>query len=131
MADVMKFDLVSPERRLASIEATAVRLPGSEGEMTVMAAHQPTVTTLRPGIVRAEGPEGVAEFVVISGFAEIAPDSVSVLAERAYPRAELGREELQKILREAEEKQAVAETEERDLADRMVADIAHLLEMME
>ena len=55
MADTMKFDLVSPERSLASIAATEVRLPGTEGDMTVMAGHSPVITTLRPGIVRVLG----------------------------------------------------------------------------
>jgi len=36
MADSLNFDLVSPERSLASFEATSVQIPGSEGDMTAM-----------------------------------------------------------------------------------------------
>ena len=39
MADPMKFDLVSPERRLASLDATEVQLPGADGDLTAMAGH--------------------------------------------------------------------------------------------
>lgn len=39
MADTMQFDLVSPERRLASLPVTAVMIPGAEGDMTAMANH--------------------------------------------------------------------------------------------
>jgi len=46
MADTMQFDLVSPERRLASLPVTAVMIPGAEGDMTAMANHAPTITTL-------------------------------------------------------------------------------------
>ena len=51
MADSLNFDLVSPERSLASFEATSVQIPGSEGDMTAMANHEPVLTTLRPGIL--------------------------------------------------------------------------------
>jgi F0F1-type ATP synthase epsilon subunit len=53
MADMMQFDLVSPERRLASLEVSEVRVPGADGDMTAMADHAPTITTLRPGMPAA------------------------------------------------------------------------------
>ena len=89
MADTMQFDLVSPERMLASVQASAVRIPGVDGDLTAMPGHTPVITTLRPGLVAAEGPEGNTDYVVSGGFAEITADSVSVLAERAVPRAEV------------------------------------------
>jgi F-type H+-transporting ATPase subunit epsilon len=88
MANV-QFDLVSPERRLASVEATEVRLPATMGDMTAMANHVPTITTLRPGILSVVHAGGVDEFVVSGGFAEINATSVSVLAEQALPKAEV------------------------------------------
>ena len=89
MADTMQFDLVSPERLLASLQVTAVQIPGSEGDMTAMADHAPTITTLRPGVLTAEGPDGTKEFVVTGGFAEISSKGVSVLAEQALPKSEV------------------------------------------
>ena len=50
MADTMQFDLVSPERRLASMQVTSVQIPGADGDMTAMEGHAPTITTLRPGV---------------------------------------------------------------------------------
>ncbi len=89
MAKEMRFDLVSPERRLASFEADEVLVPGSEGDITAMAGHMPLITILRPGIVRARGGDGDREFVVSGGFAEITATALSVLAERALPRDEV------------------------------------------
>ncbi len=40
------FDFVGPERTLYSGEVTAVQLPGTEGEMTVMPGHAPVLTSL-------------------------------------------------------------------------------------
>ena len=54
MADTMQFDLVSPERMLASVQASAVRIPGVDGDLTAMPGHTPVITTLRPGLVAAE-----------------------------------------------------------------------------
>ena len=46
MAGTVQFDLVSPERRLASIVATEVQIPAMAGDMTAMAGHTPTITAL-------------------------------------------------------------------------------------
>jgi len=104
MAEKIQFDLVSPERLLASVEAAEVQIPGAEGDMTAMADHAPLITTLRPGIVRVSGSDGDAEYVVTGGFAEINGESVSVLAERALPRADVTQDEFKAMVDEANAK---------------------------
>ena len=108
MADTVQFDLVSPERSLASLVVEQVQIPGADGDMTAMANHAPTITTLRPGVLRVSGPEGEAEYVVTGGFAEITADGISVLAERAVPRAELTQEHLNEMLKAASDALAQA-----------------------
>ena len=108
MADTVQFDLVSPERMLASSQVTAVQIPGADGDMTAMADHAPTITTLRPGILTTEGPEGMAEYVVTGGFAEISARGISVLAERAVPKADMTKDEHDAMVKEAEENLAKA-----------------------
>lgn len=100
MADTMQFDLVSPERRVASLEVTSVQIPGADGDMTAMPGHAPLITTLRPGILRVESTGGTQEYVVTGGFAEIG-ENLSVLAERALPREEMTQETFDAILVEA------------------------------
>ena len=78
----MQFELVSPERRLASQEVNAVRIPGADGDLTAMADHAPTITSLRPGILTIETASGEESYAVTGGFAEIGA-GVTVLAERA------------------------------------------------
>ncbi|MEO0621618.1 MAG: ATP synthase F1 subunit epsilon [Pseudomonadota bacterium] len=82
MADMLTFELVSPERKLAAVEATAVTVPGQEGDLTAMANHAPFLTTLRPGFVSVDGGSG-GRYFVTGGFAEISNNTVSVLAEEA------------------------------------------------
>ena len=101
MADTMQFDLVSPERSLASLQVSAVQIPGADGDMTAMPDHAPTITTLRPGVLKAEGPEGTTEYLVTGGFAQINGDGLSVLAEKAIPVDEVTRAHLDELIAEA------------------------------
>lgn len=101
MADTVQFDLVSPERLLASVEAREVQIPGAEGDMTALPDHAPLITTLRPGIVTVSGADGTQSYVVTGGFAEINPESISVLAERAIPREDVTQEHYDEMIAEA------------------------------
>lgn len=100
MADTMQFDLVSPERRIASLQVTAVQIPGADGDMTAMPGHAPLITTLRPGILSVESAEGTMDYVVTGGFAELG-EGLSVLAEKALPTAEMTQETFNAIIEEA------------------------------
>jgi F-type H+-transporting ATPase subunit epsilon len=130
MANTLQFDLVSPERRLASLEVTEVQIPGADGDMTAMADHAPTITTLRPGILKAVGPSGTESYAVTGGFAEIGPNGTTVLAERAYPAAAESREALEAHLEEARAKAADVPAEHKDTAEKLVADMVRLLDDM-
>lgn len=83
MADMLNFELVSPEKKLASAEAEAITLPGMEGDLTAMADHAPFLTTLRPGHVVVRNGASEESYFVTGGFAEISENTVSVLAELA------------------------------------------------
>jgi F-type H+-transporting ATPase subunit epsilon len=104
MAQSFKFELVSPERLLVSEEVEAVVVPGTEGEMTVMAGHAPVMSTVKPGIVTVRTAAGQEErFVVFGGFVDILPDSCTLLAESATLVAEFDRTDLDKSIAAARE----------------------------
>ncbi len=126
MADTMQFDLVSPERRLASLAVTAVQIPAMEGDLTAMAGHAPLITTLRPGVLRVSGPKGDAAYVVTGGFAQITTDATSVLAEQAMPLAEVKAGDIDKLVQAAEAAAAKSAPELRAGADKLVADLMAL-----
>lgn len=102
MADTMQFDLVSPERKLLSAQAKSVQIPGSEGDLTAMPNHAATITTLRPGVLTVETDKGTEKFVVTGGFAEIG-ETVSVLAEKALPAADVDQKTYEALVAEAHE----------------------------
>ena len=124
MAGSVQFDLVSPERRLASVTASEVQIPGADGDLTAMEGHAPTITTLRPGVLKAISSEGTKSYVVTGGFAEISATGVSVLAERAVPVEEANAALFDALLADARE--AAATTEDKDAADKLLADMLAL-----
>ncbi|WP_296639394.1 F0F1 ATP synthase subunit epsilon [Roseinatronobacter sp.] len=129
MADMFQFDLVSPERKLASGQARAVQIPGADGDLTAMPDHAPTITTLRPGVLVVEGASGEERFVVTGGFAEISPEATTVLAERAYPAAgEEARAALQAILEDVRAKADAASGADKDAFDKTADDLAKAIE---
>ena len=81
----LQFELVTPERAVLSTEAYLVEIPGSEGDMGVLAGHAPVMTTIRDGEVRVYASAGAApqRITVQGGFAEIGENGLTVLAERA------------------------------------------------
>src|SRR3989338_1156403 len=122
MAGTLQFDLVSPERRLASVVASEGQIPGADGDLTAMEGHAPTITTLRPGILRALAADGAKAFVVTGGFAEITAAGVSVLAERAIPVEEVTAALLDALV--ADVTAAAAIGGNKDVAEKTAADLA-------
>lgn len=128
MAD-FTFDLVSPERRLAQMAATEVQIPGADGDMTAMADHAPTITTLRPGILSVTHAGGVEDYVVSGGFAEISANGVSVLAEKAFLKADATREQMDKLVADATEAYEAAKAsgngaDEADMVRNAMVEVA-------
>lgn len=120
----MQFDLVSPERRLASVEATEVQIPGADGDMTAMADHAPTITTLRPGLLKVKGAAGTTEYVVTGGFAEIGAAGTTVLAERAWIKSDMNQSVLDDLMTAAKAAHAAAPADTVDALAKQVADLA-------
>ena len=126
MAETMQFDLVSPERMLATVAVREVQVPGAEGDFTAMPGHAPFLSTLRPGIVRAVTETGEMTYVVTGGFAEISAEAVSLLAERGIPQAEMTQDVLDTMLADARAARDAAEGEAADAATRRLSDLAML-----
>ncbi|MGD8355201.1 MAG: F0F1 ATP synthase subunit epsilon [Methyloceanibacter sp.] len=124
MADPFKFELVSPEKLLFSGDVEQVLVPGAEGDMTIMAKHAPVITTLRPGLLEIDFPDGKRQrFFARRGFAEVNPDGLTVLAERAIDLDDLDPEQLTQDITNAEEDVADLSG---DAKDRALMTLEHL-----
>src|SRR5579862_352350 len=115
----LHFEFVSPESVLFSGDVDQVDLPGSEGDMGILAGHAPLVTTLRPGIVTIFRGGQREPVVVIGGFAEVSPAGLTVLADRAVARSDFDMGVLAAEIKDAEEDIADSEdSAERDKLTR-------------
>jgi len=127
MADTLNFELVSPERKLASTEAEAVTIPGMMGDLTAMANHAPFLTNMRPGYVVVRNGTSETSYFVTGGFAEISDNTVSVLAEEAVEKDKVDRAYLEEKLGEAQEALAEAAAARKQAAQQKLNDYKALL----
>ncbi|MDC1498461.1 F0F1 ATP synthase subunit epsilon [Amylibacter sp.] len=126
----IQFDLVSPERKLASLDASEIQIPGSDGDFTAMAEHAPIITTLRPGLLTVKVGNDVMEYIVTGGFVEISATNASVLAEQALPRNEVDTAVIEGLIENATAVLKDIAAEGKDDADKRLADTKALLDLI-
>jgi F-type H+-transporting ATPase subunit epsilon len=127
MAGTFKFELVSPERVLLSIDADQVVVPGSDGEFAVLAGHAPVIATLRPGVLDVTAGGSKRRLFVKSGFAEVDPSRLTVLAEKAYDVDEMSPSAISEELKAAEADLAAAKDDNaKRMADTLVNELKRL-----
>jgi F-type H+-transporting ATPase subunit epsilon len=98
------FQLVAPERLLASAEVDMVVAPGAEGDFGVLPQHSPFMSVLRPGVLETyEGNQVSQRIFVVGGFAEVNERGCTVLAEEAMPVAEIDLEQARRRLANAQD----------------------------
>ncbi len=59
--------------------AISVTLPGSSGVMTILANHEPLVTTLKAGDISVKDDSGEKTFTIVDGVLECSGNRVTVL----------------------------------------------------
>lgn len=78
----LQLKIVSPEKILFQGNAGMVRLPGTEGEFSILSHHAPLISSLKEGDIIYETDAGVQEKVSISGgFVEVRKNMVTVCVE--------------------------------------------------
>ncbi|MEO0729495.1 MAG: ATP synthase F1 subunit epsilon [Pseudomonadota bacterium] len=111
-AGTFQFELVSPEKMLLSEPAEQVTMSGTEGDFTVLAGHAPVVATLLPCVINVKLPSGSQAIYVRGGFAEVTPDTCSVLVESAFVTDGVDRDLVERELAEAQKSLDAAEDDE-------------------
>ncbi len=104
MADKLQFSLVSPERQLFAGEVDQVDIPGTEGDMGIFPDHAPLMAAIRTGAITVYSGGEETQYFVQGGFADVTPEGLTVLAERAGPLAELSADSLTDDIAKAEAK---------------------------
>src|SRR5512146_1927888 len=102
MAETFQLEIVTPERMVVKDNAEEMQLPGKNGYLGIMAGHAPLITELAVGELSYLS-QGYTERLAVSwGFAEVLPDKVTVLAERAERAEEIDLARAQEARKRAE-----------------------------
>ena len=111
----IRLRFVTPERALVHEEVDEIQLPGEEGYFGVLPGHAPLLAVLRPGeIWFRKG--NVKEYAFVDGgFAEVLPDTVSILAQVAERAGDIDLARAEAAKRRAEEKLALAASMDIDV----------------
>ena len=100
----LTLDIVTPERRIASLQVDEAIIPGAEGLFGVRPGHTPFLTVMGMGALTVSEGGSRTQFFVAEGFVEVAGDHVRVLADHAEALDGLDAEEARKRLAAAEER---------------------------
>ena len=83
MADTMKLQVICPDRIFYEGEVSMVELPTTEGEIGISPRHLPLPCILAPGVMAITENAEMKIAAVHSGFVQILPEKVTVMAEVA------------------------------------------------
>lgn len=112
MAELLKLEVVTPEKNVVSEDVEIVMAPGTLGEFGVLGGHTPFLTSLKPGKINYQDANGNEKMVFVSGgFAEALPDRVTVLAESAERRRDIDIDRAKAALDRAEKRLAADKAE--------------------
>ena len=81
MSQLLKMDIVSPEKQLFSGEVEGATFPGDKGRFTVLYNHAPIISTLGQGTIRwvQQGQEATLD--IKGGFVEVENNRIIVCVE--------------------------------------------------
>ena len=113
LPDSIELIIVTPERQLLRETVVEVTLPGAEGQLGVLPGHAPLITELGIGELsyQAKDSSESVPVAVISGFAEVLGERVTVLAEMAERAGEIDVARAEKAKQRAEERLAHAQSD--------------------
>ena len=81
MADVMKLEVITPDRQFYEGEVTMVELTTINGNIGIYPRHIPMTTVVAPGVLKIHEAEQLVEAALHAGFVTVMPDKVTILAE--------------------------------------------------
>jgi F-type H+-transporting ATPase subunit epsilon len=111
-AEAIELVIVTPKRQLLRESASEVQLPGADGYLGVLPGHAPLITELGIGELSYHDLNGKesTHMAILSGFAEVLPDRVTVLAETAEFAHEIDVARAEAALARAEKRLASGDT---------------------
>ena len=79
----MTLEILTPEKKLYSGEASSVTLPGVDGSFQILNRHAPIISALAAGTIKYKTATETKTLTISGGFAECLKNKVIVLVEGA------------------------------------------------
>lgn len=117
MADNTSFQLriITPDRVFYEGEVTMVELNTTEGQIGVLPGHIPLTVIVKPGVLKIYESGSEKDAALHSGFVEILPDKITILAEIVEWPEEIDEKRAEAAMARAEERLRT-KTPETDVA---------------
>ncbi|HEY1342709.1 MAG TPA: F0F1 ATP synthase subunit epsilon [Bryobacteraceae bacterium] len=103
MAEELQLEVATPERMLVREKVDEVQVPGKNGYMGILPGHAPLLSQLGIGFLSYTIAGKTRFLSIISGFVEVLPGHVRVLAELAEKAEEIDVERAKRALERAQE----------------------------
>lgn len=106
MADNKSFQLriITPDRVFYEGEVDMVEFNTTEGQVGILPGHIPLTVIIKPGILNIYEEDGEKEAALHSGFVEILPERVTILAEVIEWPHEIDEHRAEEAMKRAEER---------------------------
>ena len=116
MAEQLKLELVTPQRKVVSEEVDEITATGTLGEFGVLPGHAPFLTSLKIGELSFKKGGSSKFLAVTNGYFEVVNDLVTVLVDSAEYAEEIDLERAKKALAKSEEKLKTLAPDDTDYA---------------
>jgi len=125
----LTLEIITPDEKVLSTEATQVVLPTESGEAGILTGHIPMVTKVVAGELKVIRDGSTELLAVDHGFAKVLGNTISVLTEAAIDVNDIDLSEVESAQARAEEalRTAAAEGIDPSEVDRLESNIQFLI----
>ncbi len=126
---MLTLEIITPDEKVLSTEATQVVLPTESGETGILTGHIPMVTKIVAGELKVIK-DGNTDFIAVDhGFAKVLGNTISVLTEAAVDVKEIDLSEVESAQAKALEALAEAEADgiDHDQLERLEKNVQYLI----
>ncbi len=103
MAELLKFELVTPQRKVVSEDVDEITATGTLGEFGILPGHAPFLSSLKIGELSYKKGGTVYHLAVNAGYFEVVNDVVTVLVDSSERAEEIDLERAKRAQARAEE----------------------------
>src|SRR3974377_1935148 len=82
-SEIIKLEVVTPDRRVLKEVVDEVQVPGKGGYLGILPGHAPWISEIQIGEISYRKGQRTSYLSIDSGYCEVLPDKVTVLAEKA------------------------------------------------